>query len=161
MQDIHWLLRGCTTSEFAGRHNCALAVGVPLGAIGQGPSFAVKVVPVRCLRRMSTCTVIDDTYNANPDSVRAAIDVLAGLPGRTCWYWETWEVGEQGPQFHTEPVTPVSMALRRYSHWARWRRLPASISVQEGISVALTLSMLLWLPNGPAMPAHWLKDPVS
>ena len=28
-----------------------------------------------------TLTLVDDTYNANPDSVQAAIDVLAALPG--------------------------------------------------------------------------------
>ena len=30
-------------------------------------------------------TVVDDTYNANPDSMHAAIQVLAELPGRNCW----------------------------------------------------------------------------
>jgi UDP-N-acetylmuramoyl-tripeptide--D-alanyl-D-alanine ligase len=47
--------------------------------------------------------VIDDTYNANPDSVRAAIDVLAGIPGEQ-WLvlGDMGEVGDQGPAFHRE-----------------------------------------------------------
>ena len=46
---------------------------------------------------------MDDTYNANPDSVRAAIDVLAELPGpRLLVLGDMGEVGEQGPQFHAE-----------------------------------------------------------
>ena len=48
-------------------------------------------------------TVVDDSYNANPDSVRAAIDMLAGLPGP---HWlvlgDMGEVGTQGPAFHAE-----------------------------------------------------------
>ena len=48
-------------------------------------------------------TVVDDTYNANPDSVRAAIDVLAELPGpRLLVLGDMGEVGDQGPQFHAE-----------------------------------------------------------
>jgi len=50
-----------------------------------------------------TVTLIDDSYNANPDSVRAAIDMLAGLPGP---HWlvlgDMGEVGTQGPAFHEE-----------------------------------------------------------
>jgi UDP-N-acetylmuramoyl-tripeptide--D-alanyl-D-alanine ligase len=48
-------------------------------------------------------TLIDDTYNANPDSVRAAIDVLAELP-RPRWLvlGDMGEVGDQGPAFHAE-----------------------------------------------------------
>ena len=47
--------------------------------------------------------MIDDTYNANPDSVRAAIDVLAALPGpRWLVLGDMGEVGDQGPAFHHE-----------------------------------------------------------
>jgi len=48
-------------------------------------------------------TVVDDTYNANPDSVRAAIDVLAELPApRLLVLGDMGEVGTQGPEFHQE-----------------------------------------------------------
>ena len=48
-------------------------------------------------------TLVDDTYNANPDSVRAAIDVLAALPGpRWLVLGDMGEVGNQGPAFHEE-----------------------------------------------------------
>ncbi|MCP2937291.1 UDP-N-acetylmuramoyl-tripeptide--D-alanyl-D-alanine ligase, partial [Salmonella enterica subsp. enterica serovar Typhimurium] len=47
--------------------------------------------------------VIDDTYNANPDSVRAAIDVLAQVASpRLLVLGDMGEVGDQGPQFHEE-----------------------------------------------------------
>jgi len=47
--------------------------------------------------------VVDDSYNANPDSVRAAIDVLAGLPGpRWLVLGDMGEVGDQGVAFHAE-----------------------------------------------------------
>jgi UDP-N-acetylmuramoyl-tripeptide--D-alanyl-D-alanine ligase len=48
-------------------------------------------------------TVIDDSYNANPDSVCAAIDVLCELPGpQLLVLGDMGEVGDQGPQFHAE-----------------------------------------------------------
>ncbi|HEX5285475.1 MAG TPA: cyanophycin synthetase, partial [Polaromonas sp.] len=48
-------------------------------------------------------TLIDDSYNANPDSMRAAIEVLAELPGpRLLVMGDMGEVGDQGPQFHDE-----------------------------------------------------------
>jgi UDP-N-acetylmuramoyl-tripeptide--D-alanyl-D-alanine ligase len=57
------------------------------------------------LARVATngATVIDDSYNANPDSVRAAIDVLRAAPGPT-WLvlGDMGEVGSEGPAFHRE-----------------------------------------------------------
>jgi UDP-N-acetylmuramoyl-tripeptide--D-alanyl-D-alanine ligase len=48
-------------------------------------------------------TLIDDSYNANPDSVRAAIDALK-QSGNTSWLvlGDMGEVGDQGPAFHEE-----------------------------------------------------------
>ncbi|MDH5246489.1 MAG: UDP-N-acetylmuramoyl-tripeptide--D-alanyl-D-alanine ligase, partial [Betaproteobacteria bacterium] len=48
-------------------------------------------------------TVIDDTYNANPDSVRVAVDVLGAAP-RPRWLvlGDMGEVGASGPEFHRE-----------------------------------------------------------
>ena len=102
--------------HIAGRHNvknamaaasCALAAGVPLAAVVQGLE---QFVPVKGRSRALSVTlqgksysVVDDTYNANPDSVRAAIDVLAELPApRLLVLGDMGEVGEEGPQFHTE-----------------------------------------------------------
>ena len=102
--------------QVAGRHNvknalaataCALAAGVPLAAIAAGlSSFSPVKGRSRALQLAlagRTVTVIDDSYNANPDSVRAAIDVLAELPGpRLLVLGDMGEVGDQGPAFHAE-----------------------------------------------------------
>ena len=100
----------------AGLHNvknalaaiaCTLAAGVPLAAIARGlEAFEPVKGRSRALAGVLSgraYTLVDDTYNANPDSVRAAIDVLAGLPGpRLLVLGDMGEVGTQGPQFHAE-----------------------------------------------------------
>ncbi|MNC86102.1 UDP-N-acetylmuramoyl-tripeptide--D-alanyl-D-alanine ligase [compost metagenome] len=48
-------------------------------------------------------TLIDDTYNANPDSVRAAIALLAQAPGtRLLVLGDMGELGPDAPRFHAE-----------------------------------------------------------
>jgi UDP-N-acetylmuramoyl-tripeptide--D-alanyl-D-alanine ligase len=86
---------------------CALAAGCPLEAVARGLEAFEPVKgrsQVKALQRGGrTVTLVDDSYNANPDSVRAAIDVLATLPGpRWLVLGDMGEVGDQGPAFHAE-----------------------------------------------------------
>ena len=104
--------------HIAGAHNvknalaavaCALAAGAPLNAITAGlESFEPVKGRSRALlltHRQREITLVDDTYNANPDSVRAAIEVLAALPApRLLVLGDMGEVGDQGPQFHAEAL---------------------------------------------------------
>lgn len=83
---------------------CCHALGVPPAAIAAGLA-AFRPASGR-LRRVNAATgaaLIDDSYNANPDSVRAAIDVLASCPSpRILVLGDMAEVGEQGPRMHVE-----------------------------------------------------------
>jgi len=83
---------------------CALGAGIPVQAVVRGlESFAPVNGRLQRKQAISGALVIDDTYNANPDSVRAAIDVLAAIEGpRLLVLGDMGEVGDQGPQFHAE-----------------------------------------------------------
>jgi len=121
--DDHWALTLHTPAgavpvalRMAGTHNAknalaaatgALAAGAPLAAIRRGLE---AFEPVKGRSQLKTLvlhgrpvTLIDDSYNANPDSVRAAIDVLATLHApRALVLGDMGEVGTRGPEFHTE-----------------------------------------------------------
>ncbi|MDF3839752.1 UDP-N-acetylmuramoyl-tripeptide--D-alanyl-D-alanine ligase [Cupriavidus basilensis] len=83
---------------------CALAAGVGRAAIQSGlAGFAAVKGRLQVKHAPGGTLVIDDSYNANPDSVRAAIDVLAGFASpRLLVLGDMGEVGDQGPAFHTE-----------------------------------------------------------
>ncbi len=82
----------------------AHAVGVPAKAIGEGlEAFRPYSGRLQLKRAESGATLIDDTYNANPDSVRAAIDVLASAVGpKIMILGDMGEVGELGSSLHSE-----------------------------------------------------------
>ena len=83
---------------------CCRALDLPLSTIGVGlEAFRPVAGRMRRLESTGGAVVIDDTYNANPDSVRAAIDVLAAHRApRVLVLGDMAEVGEKGPQFHAE-----------------------------------------------------------
>ena len=99
--------------QVAGLHNvgnalaaaaAATAAGASLKSVAEGLA-AFRAVKGRLQHRggRNGATVIDDSYNANPDSVRVAVDVLAGASGtRVLVLGDMGEVGEQGVAFHTE-----------------------------------------------------------
>ena len=102
--------------HIAGRHNlrnsaaaaaCAMAAGVEPAAISLG---LARFRPVAGRLRVHELqlqahriSLVDDSYNANPDSARASIDVLAAMPGpRLLVLGDMAEVGAQGPAMHAE-----------------------------------------------------------
>jgi len=105
----------------AGEHNLrnalaaiavCLALQIPLPHIQQGLA-AVQPVPGRLQTRFanSGLRVIDDSYNANPDSVAAAIEVLRSAPGR---HWlvlgDLAELGTQAESLHGQVGERARMA---------------------------------------------------
>jgi UDP-N-acetylmuramoyl-tripeptide--D-alanyl-D-alanine ligase len=78
--------------HMGGRHNVANALAAAAAAVAAGVQLnhvvaglgAVRAVPGRLQFKKTTsgAWLIDDSYNANPSSVRAGIEVLAGLDGR-------------------------------------------------------------------------------
>ena len=83
-----------------------LAAGLTLEAVGEGLS-RVELSPLRMeiTNSSSGATVINDTYNANPTSMKAAINSLSMLPcsGRKIAFLGLMaELGEQSSQAHIE-----------------------------------------------------------
>lgn len=97
----------------AGDHNARNALAAIAAATAAGATLDSCIRALACFsavkgrlqikRSRQGALLIDDTYNANPDSVRAAIDVLARAPGRKLLVLgDMGEVGTQGNEFHLE-----------------------------------------------------------
>ena len=153
--------------QVAGWHNvknalaaaaCALAAGCPLDAIRRGLEAFAPVKGRSQVKRLGDATLIDDTYNANPDSVRAAIEVLASLPGpRWLVLGDMGEVGDQGPAFHRE----VGAFAKARGIDAMWTLGDASAHAAEAFAGSRHFdnmaALLAALPQAPAFSAVVVK----
>ena len=87
-----------------GAATAALAANIPLEAVREGLS-AFRGIKGRLQRRpgLNGSTLLDDSYNANPDSVCAGIDVLAATIGKKILVLgDMGEIGDMTGQFHDE-----------------------------------------------------------
>lgn len=97
----------------AGLHNvsnavcaaaCALAAGVPLALIAKGlAAFTGVAGRLQYKQSVHGARIIDDSYNANPSSVKAAIDVLAMQAGRRILVLgDMAELGDDAIRYHAQ-----------------------------------------------------------
>jgi UDP-N-acetylmuramoyl-tripeptide--D-alanyl-D-alanine ligase len=105
--------------RFAGRHNLTnalvaagvgLALGLPLADIVTGLE-AARPARGRCVwRAAGPYRILDDTYNANPASVRAALDTLAAAtaPRRIVVLADMLELGETSEDAHRDAGRAVA-----------------------------------------------------
>jgi len=157
--------------QVAGWHNvknalaaaaCALAAGCPLDAIGRGLEAFAPVKGRSQVKRLARsggdATLIDDTYNANPDSVRAAIEVLASMPGpRWLVLGDMGEVGDQGPAFHRE-VGAFAKARGVDALWTLGTASAHAAAAFGGARHFDTMAALIQaLPQAPAFNAVVVK----
>ncbi len=98
--------------RLAGAHNvrnalaaaaAALALGVDTEAVRSGLRSLLPVPGRLCPRHCGGLRLLDDSYNANPDSIAAAVAVLTGLPGRS-WLvlGDLGELGAESLELHRE-----------------------------------------------------------
>ncbi|MDZ5455510.1 UDP-N-acetylmuramoyl-tripeptide--D-alanyl-D-alanine ligase [Azohydromonas lata] len=142
---------------------CALAAGAPLAAVVQGleafQPVAGRSQLKKLLRGGAECTLVDDSYNANPDSVRAAIELLAALPApRALLLGDMGEVGDQGPAFHAE--VGALAAQRGIEHFWCAGTLCAHAAQAYGAGArhfASTEALLDAVPALPQVPSVLVK----
>jgi UDP-N-acetylmuramoyl-tripeptide--D-alanyl-D-alanine ligase len=105
--------RASVRLHIAGQHNVRNALAAAASAHAIGLSTEAIVKGLEAFRPANGRLVsypfadgfclIDDSYNANPDSVRAAVDVLMTMPEpRVMVLGDMGEVGEHGDQYHRE-----------------------------------------------------------
>ena len=115
--ETDFIIEGCG-EQFAvniatiGRHNvanalCAAAVGLAAGLtpgqIADGLTHFENAGGRQNIYHMGGVRLIDDTYNANPDSMRAALSVLASFPKRRiAVLGDMLELGAAAEQSHRE-----------------------------------------------------------
>lgn len=85
----------------------AVAAGLALGMqpeeIRKGLADYRTIAGRMCIETKNGITVLDDVYNANPGSMRAALDVLAYAEGgKVCVLGDMLELGDQAEQYHRE-----------------------------------------------------------
>jgi UDP-N-acetylmuramoyl-tripeptide--D-alanyl-D-alanine ligase len=99
--------------QLAGEHNVVNALGAAAAAVSAGATLQHVAAGLATMRAVkgrlqfklarSGAWIVDDSYNANPSSMRAGIDVLAGLEGRK-WLviGDMAELGDFADSSHVE-----------------------------------------------------------
>lgn len=103
----------CFHLPIAGRHNAfnaALAVaageklGISMAQAAEGLAAMELTKGRLTVKKNKDVMIIDDTYNASPDSVKAAVDVLSGVEGKRkiAILGDMYELGDDTDHWHRQ-----------------------------------------------------------
>ena len=145
-----------------------LGLGISMEAVVQGLNSFVPVAGRGRVHPLDTQQwLVDDSYNANPDSVLAAIAALASVEGaHALVLGDMGEVGDQGPAFHAEvlqaaraqQISSVLVFGKASTEAARSTGIGQPFSDIE----ALIAALIAWLDSRPSPAAQtrqtvWVK----
>lgn len=139
---------------FAGEHNgrnalaaaaVAQVLGIGTGAMQRGLANATNIGGRQTRRQLSSgLCVIDDSYNANPASIRAGLQVLRAEEGkRILVLGDMAELGEHSERLHHELLEEISRSGidRVLTLGARMQR--AASTAGSGVSAYTDLDLLM------------------
>jgi UDP-N-acetylmuramoyl-tripeptide--D-alanyl-D-alanine ligase len=155
----------------AGMHNVHNAAAAAAAALAAGASPLAVVAglerfePVKgrmqASHTLSGGLLIDDTYNANPDSVLAAIDVLGASPKPLLLVLgDMGEVGASGIAFHEEigrRAAAVGVTLMATGPLMRHAVAASSLASHFDDQAALIDAARKWILEGPASASVLVK----
>ena len=82
--------------------SCALALNIDVKSIALGLKQYTGIAGRMNVHHLSNYVVVDDTYNANPKSMFAAIDYLSNQPNSVLILGDMGELGEFASNAHTD-----------------------------------------------------------
>jgi UDP-N-acetylmuramoyl-tripeptide--D-alanyl-D-alanine ligase len=138
----------------AGAVATALAVGVDLDdAVAGLAEASLSPWRMEVVRAPSGLLIINDAYNANPTSMRAALHSLAALPAteRIAVVGEMAELGEEGPDEHLAIATEAAKAGVRLIAVSAPAYGPEALHVHDLTGVMSALGDLADLGQGIAV----------
>lgn len=141
--------RQAVTLAFTGRHNVTnalaaaatgIVLGLPLADIAQGLASA-RPVKGRCVwREAGDVSVLDDTYNANPASVKAALDTAVAVRGSrrlVVVLGDMLELGDTTEEAHREVGRQVvATGAAEFIGMGPHSRLAVEVARESGLAEA-------------------------